>query len=317
MDLERPVAHRGGEAVHLHGVAGAGAEVVEGDAHLPGRGEPLAVRPQQVGQLAQHTLHLPLLRGLEVAQLVAELDDLGRLDEHRRPARRRVVHDAADPAPRRGAHGDHVAVVAHGHGRIGDGVLRVEVVEQGLEPRDEALTRIAHRLPGLRQVARGAVEHLAVRADGRLEPRIHVLGGRLDPEGGGARGVLRQAPQLGGGESRRDQRRRHESQREPVEGAAGDGEEVEGGSDVGNRFSADGVVGDEEALQLGDLGEGGADFVRVAAGAPRLDPRGAERADGVRRHPLEGGGKLQRVQHGGRDLAHLIHTVAASSSRAI
>src|SRR5439155_1515946 len=81
------------EAVHLHGVTGASAEVVEGDTHLPGRGEPLAVRPQQVGQLAQHPLHLPLLGSLQIAQLVAELDDLGRLDEHRRPARRRVVHD--------------------------------------------------------------------------------------------------------------------------------------------------------------------------------------------------------------------------------
>ena len=44
-DVERPRVDRGGETVHLHGVAGAGTEVVEGDAHLPRGAEALAMRP--------------------------------------------------------------------------------------------------------------------------------------------------------------------------------------------------------------------------------------------------------------------------------
>ncbi|OLC47265.1 MAG: hypothetical protein AUH68_01270 [Gemmatimonadetes bacterium 13_1_40CM_4_69_5] len=275
------------------------------------------MRPQQVGELAQHALHLALLGRFEIAQLVAQLDDLGRLDEHRRPARRGVVDDAADARARGGAHGDDVAVVADGHGGVGDGVLRVEAVQQRFEPCDETLARLAHGLASPGEVARRAVEDFAVRRDRRREPRVHLLGRWVDPQRGGARGVLRQTPQLGRRVSRRDQRRRHQRQGRPVEGAAGDGEEVEGGSDVGNGFSADGVVGDEEALELGDLREGGADGVRVAAGAPRSDPRGAQGADGERRDPLQRGGKLQRLQDGGRDPAHLAHTVAANSSRAI
>src|ERR1051326_8137907 len=81
------------EAVYLHGVLGPRAEIVERDAHLEARRDRRGVRPQQVGQLAQHPQYFALLGGLGRAQLVAELDDFRRLDEQRAAGGGFVVQD--------------------------------------------------------------------------------------------------------------------------------------------------------------------------------------------------------------------------------
>ena len=79
-DLQMPTNLRH-EPVDLHGIPRPRAQIVERDAHLPCRRDRRRVWAQQVGQLAQHAQHFPQLGGLRRTQLVAELDDLGRLDE--------------------------------------------------------------------------------------------------------------------------------------------------------------------------------------------------------------------------------------------
>ena len=84
------------KAIHHDSVASPRAKVIECDAHLPRCSDTVALRPQHIGQLAQHPQHFALLGRLGCAQLIAELDDFGRLDENRRTRRRFVVDDPPD-----------------------------------------------------------------------------------------------------------------------------------------------------------------------------------------------------------------------------
>ena len=90
--------HLGHLAVRPHGVARAGDEVVHGDAHLDQLPQRRQLGPEQVGELAQHAERLALLLDLGLAQRVAQLDGLGRLDEERAGAAALVVNDAARAA---------------------------------------------------------------------------------------------------------------------------------------------------------------------------------------------------------------------------
>src|SRR5712691_11156028 len=101
------------EPIDLHRIPRPRTEIVERDAHLPRRSDRVAMRSQQVGQLAQYAQYFPELGGLRGAQLVAKLDDLGRLDEDGAARRRLVVHDAAHPRARGAA--DRTAVTAPAH----------------------------------------------------------------------------------------------------------------------------------------------------------------------------------------------------------
>src|SRR5207247_8071543 len=76
-------------------------------------------------------------------------------------------------------------------------------------------------------------------------------------------------------------------------------------------------VREEARGELGDLGEGAADGVWIRAGGPGSHAGRAERARGVRRHPLQRGSKLECLQHGGSDPSRNTHTIAANCSRAI
>ena len=193
-DRERARADRGREAVHLDGVARPGAQVIERDAHLPRSGQGVAPRAQQVGQLAQHAEHFALLLRLSGAQRVAELDDLGGLDEHGGSGRRLVVDDAAHAAAGGRADGDDVAAAPQRHGGVGRAVGRVEGAEQRLEPGDEALAYLPHVLARAGQRPRRRIEHGALGVDGLRESLLEFLGRWLDPQRRGARGVASDTP---------------------------------------------------------------------------------------------------------------------------
>src|SRR2546427_576372 len=117
-DLQVPADLRH-EPVHFHRIPRPRAQVVERDTHLPGGRDRARMRPEQIGQLAQDAEYFALLGGLRRPQLVAELDDLGRLDEDGAARRRFVVHDAADAGPRGGANRDHIAATAYGNRGVG------------------------------------------------------------------------------------------------------------------------------------------------------------------------------------------------------
>src|SRR6266576_1525924 len=147
-DLERSRADRRGESVHLDGVARAGAQVVERDAHLPCRGDRVAMGAEQLRQVPQHLQDFALLIDLGGAQRVTELDDLGRLQEDGGAGGRLVVHDAPDAGAGGRADGDHVAALPHGDGRIGGAVRRIEGGEHGVEPLYQTGARLPHRAAG-------------------------------------------------------------------------------------------------------------------------------------------------------------------------
>ena len=193
-DRERCAADLGREAVHFDGVARPGAQVIERDAHLPCGGEAVAPRAQQIGELAQHAEHFALLLRLGGAQRIAELDDLRRLDEHRRSGRRLVVHDAAHTGAGGRADGDHVAAAPQRHRGVGRAVGRVEGAEQRLEPGDEALAYLPHVLARAGQRPRRRIEHGALGVDGLRESLLEFLGRWLDPQRRGARGVASDTP---------------------------------------------------------------------------------------------------------------------------
>src|SRR2546430_9227460 len=69
-DLQRPRPDRRSEAVHFHGIARAGAQIVECDAHLPRRRDRVAMGAQQLREIPQYLQHFPLLVQLGGAQRV-------------------------------------------------------------------------------------------------------------------------------------------------------------------------------------------------------------------------------------------------------
>ena len=70
-------------ALHRHGVARAGDEIVHRHAHLDQLAQRRQLGPEQVGELAQDAKRLALLLDLRLAERVAELDRLRGLDEER------------------------------------------------------------------------------------------------------------------------------------------------------------------------------------------------------------------------------------------
>src|SRR5258705_4276347 len=169
--------------IDLHRVSRPRAEIVERDAHLPGGGDRVAMWAQQVGELAQHAQHFPQLGGLRGAQLVAQLDALGRLDEHGAAGRRLVVHDAADPRARGRANRNDVAAAAHRHRGIGRALGLIERSQDRAELVHHMFACLADALAGTRQIFRRAVEDLTIWGDRLDELGFEFLGGWVAPEG--------------------------------------------------------------------------------------------------------------------------------------
>ena len=158
----------------------------------PHRARPRGPRPARRAP-AQHAARLALDRELGLLQPVVELDQRLGLDEERGARGRRVVHDARHAPARLGAHGQHVAVAAHGD----EGVL--ERVAKLRDPRAGRSTRSCTRRGGLarlaargRECGRGGVAHLPVAV--RARPRSHPRARRGSES---ASALLRQQRRLG------------------------------------------------------------------------------------------------------------------------
>ena len=237
-----------------------------------------------------------MLRRLGGAQLVAQLDHLGRLDEQRGARRRLVVHDPADVAAGGAADRDHVAAAADGDGGIGGALGGVEPAQQTLELLDESLARFAHLGAGARQLLRRAVEHPAVWADRVAEARLQLLGWRIDAQCRRARRALGEPLQVPRGDARRGERHGQMGERLPLERASRDAEQLEGGTDIGDGLGTNAVIVEQQRGELGDLREGAADGGGVSRGGAAHHARRAEGSCGMRRHPRQRGGELECVQ---------------------
>ena len=123
------------------GEAGTGIERIERDEGINGRDQRLSVRPQRLGRLRENPLHFADLRGLQLANAIAELHGRRRLDKYRASTRRRVVHDPANRATPFAPHRYHPAAVPHRHRPIVHAVVRIEFRDQPLEQLDQISLR--------------------------------------------------------------------------------------------------------------------------------------------------------------------------------
>jgi hypothetical protein len=96
------------------------------------------------------------------------------------------------------------------------------------------------------------------------------------------------------GDAHRGERHGQLGQRQRVERASRNVEQLEGFADVGHRLGADRVVGDEQRGELGDLGERGANRSGIGVGEASGDAGCAQRPSGVLRDARQGLGKLER-----------------------
>src|SRR2546423_12637508 len=171
--LEMPANLRD-ESIYFDRVASPRAQIIERNAHLPRGGDAVALGPQHVGQLTQHAQHFALLRRFGRAQLIAELDDFGWLDEHRRARRRFVVDDAADAGARGAANRNHIAATAHRHRGIGRALGGVELAEDRTQPLHDMLAGFADVLALACDVARCTLKHGPLWPDRTAERRLEL-----------------------------------------------------------------------------------------------------------------------------------------------
>ena len=124
---------------------------------------------------------------------------------------------------------------------------------------------------------------------------FELLGRRVDTNKNGAWGVVRgiDALEIGGSHSHRRQRHGQLRERQRLERAARDIEQLERLRDVGNGFGADRVVGDEQRRELGDLRQALADPRGIRIGTTGCDACRTQGPSGVLRHPRQGLGKLE------------------------
>ena len=263
------------------GVARPGREVVGRDAHLPPRLDLIRIRTGIVREPAQYGERLPSLFRLAGGQIVAQLDDFGRLDEQRRARARLSVHDAAHAAARLAAHRDHVAIAAQSHRPFRGGLVRPEAPLESLELGDQALPRITQALACPLELRRGLVLHSSVGLDGSIDGRFQAARRNLHRQGRHARGLLGQLPELLLHLAHRHERRVQLPQRCPVQHAARDGEALQHLTYV--RYDAR-LEPAPLVLLLGQLRHGGQllpDQLRVGLRQPGIYRLGAQSGHGM------------------------------------
>ena len=176
---------------------------------------------ERIRELAQHPQDLTLLVSLGRTQGIAQLDDLGRLQEYRGARRRLVVHDATDARAGGRADRDHIAALADRDGCVWRAVRGIEAHEHGLELLDQALAGFPYGPAGASEPTRRSVPELPRGGIERLsEAALELPRRRLHPQRGGPRRVGRELGQIGRRDARRGEALAHEHQRLTLERAA-------------------------------------------------------------------------------------------------
>ncbi len=283
------------EAVDLDGVPGSRAQIVERDAHLPRRRNRRGMRAQQVGQLAQHAQHFAQLGGLGRTQLVAQLDDLGRLDEHGVARRRLVVHDAADAPAGRGADRNHVAPAAHRDGGVGRALGLIERSQDGAQLVRHVLAGFAHVLARAGEILGRTVQHRAVGRDRATERALELFRWWIDTNRGRASCPVSgiEALQVGRDNAHRGEGHGELGERLRFERAARHIQQVERFRDIGNGLGPDRVVRDQQRRQLGDLSEALADGRCIGVGEASCDAGRTQRPGSMRCDARQGLGEFE------------------------
>jgi hypothetical protein len=153
--------------------------------------------------------------------------------------------------------------------------------------------------PRAGKLPRCAVQHGAFRIDRFAQPGLDLARRwrRFEPRG--ARRIALQPSEQRANGARGSERFGQLGQSRPVEYTAGHAKECQGFGKIGDGFRTEGIVGEQQCRQLGDLGEGVSDPLGVRGRGPCAQPRRAERTRGVLRHPLQRRREFQGLQHGG------------------
>ena len=123
-------------------------------------------RPAQLGE---HAVDFLLLLDLELPPAVRQVEYRQRLDEQRGAAGRLVVHDPLHLLPVLHLDGEHVPTLAHRDDRILKGGPVGRRGHQLLELGHQAVVGPAHLHTHLAQLGTGAIQDLAVVADGAVD----------------------------------------------------------------------------------------------------------------------------------------------------
>ena len=125
--------------------------------------------PHRAGQLRQDALLLLQSARLRNGQQVPQLEELLGLDEQGLPAAARVVNDARQVRLVLGAHGQDVAVAAHGVIRVAQHADDLFVGEHLFEANLDGAVQGAGALAQLREQCASRVEELPRRIEGPLQ----------------------------------------------------------------------------------------------------------------------------------------------------
>ncbi len=152
--------------------------------------------PDRARQLAEDSLFLLQRARLRDGELVAQLQQLLRLDEQRLPGVAGVVHDAGQVRLVLGADRQHVAIAAHRVVGVAQHLDDLLVFEQLLEPLLDGAVQSARPIAQLGQERARGVEQLPGRIEGALQllcerRQLRQLPGQLVVERGAIR--LREA----------------------------------------------------------------------------------------------------------------------------
>ena len=169
-------------------VAGLGHVQIQPGHDVQGQQQVLGGIADAGGELAQHPLHLALLRQPGLAPTVAHVHSGHRFHEDRRAAVGNVVDDAGDAGAHLRLDEQHHPPVALGD----DGLLHhlgaLEAPQVALHDFVEPVLGLARFGPQASQHRAGVVQHLARRADGRADfpvemAQLRDIAGQAGQEG--------------------------------------------------------------------------------------------------------------------------------------
>ena len=245
----------GHQEVHLADEGGAGQQVGQ-------------VGAEEVGEFQQDALDLAELLEMQLADVVLQFDDFGRLDEGRLAGGGDVVDEALQLALGGRAHRDEVLAVADGH--VGVGVhhaVLLRLAQDGPGALGDGGFLAAQVAPDLEEPVGGGVLDVAVFVEDGLDAPLHLREGM---DGGGEPFQLRIDAVLDAAEEMQDpaegvRDRLELGQRQDVDagsfalqrGQEGDGVDVAGGREI--------LLEHQDQAHLVREGEAPPDDVRIRA----------------------------------------------------
>ena len=290
-------ADLGHHPVNLDQVAGPGDEIVHPDAHHVRGGNGLHLRPEAVGQFAQHPQGLTLLLDLRFPQGVAQINGFRGLDEQGATTGRFVVDDAVRPVPRVTPDGDDVSPAPHGDRALPATALHPP--KDGLQLPDQPVSCGLDLAPGGGQPGTRRVEEDTIGVQRAIQQRLEAALGHRPGERGTSGGLVLYSLEFRRYQPGRAQRPAERDQFRSLQYAALDPEPGQGPRDIRNPLSGDAFPGPLNFGGLTDHRQFVPDPGDIDRRPPGPDPVGPEFPGRERCDPVEHQPQLQGFQRVG------------------